>query len=209
MRGALYIYTLQCYSWHTCCFQVNSNNMIALQHNDFFFYLFLILTQSPYTFVEYSEIRLERSLPWEHLSWRTTSFWQKVLYFSVYEPVIKDPLSWETIFLWPLGWSFNTGSTVLHLPILWAAGLHVIWADIPQPCQLGIAHFDLLPVDRHVFANASFLASESREASQMYCASCTCILYLITGKLAQTCKKSVPLLICVWLSNSVLLSTIH
>ncbi len=32
--------------------------------------------------------------------------------FSVIEPVTKDHLSRETIFVWPMGWSFKTGSTV-------------------------------------------------------------------------------------------------
>ncbi len=59
------------------------------------------------------------NLSWEttamrdHLSWRTTSFYQKLLHSSVYELVTKDHLSWETIFLWPMGWSFKTGSTVI------------------------------------------------------------------------------------------------
>ncbi len=62
---------------------------------------------------------LQCNLSWEttamrdHLCWRTTSFWQKDLHSSVYEPVTKDHLSWETIFLWLMGWSFKTGSTVL------------------------------------------------------------------------------------------------
>ncbi len=62
---------------------------------------------------------IQWNLSWEttamrdHLSWRTTSFLQKVLHSSVYEPVTKDHLSWETIFLWPMVWSFKTGSTVL------------------------------------------------------------------------------------------------
>ena len=54
----------------------------------------------------------------DHLFWRTTSFWQKVLHSSVYEPVTKDHLSWETIFLWSMGWSFKTGSIVPTFPRL-------------------------------------------------------------------------------------------
>ena len=58
------------------------------------------------------------NLAWEttafrdHLSWRTTSYCQKVLHFSINEPVTRDHLSWETIFLWPMGRSVKTGSTV-------------------------------------------------------------------------------------------------
>ncbi len=48
----------------------------------------------------------------DHLSWRIINFCQKVLYVSVNEHVTKDHLSWETIFLWPMAWSFKTGSTV-------------------------------------------------------------------------------------------------
>ncbi len=62
--------------------------------------------------------RIQWNLSWEttatrdHLSWRTTRFWHKVLHFNVNEPVTKDHLSWDTIFWWPMGWSFKTGSTV-------------------------------------------------------------------------------------------------
>ncbi len=65
-----------------------------------------------------SQIHIQWNLSWETtamrdpLSWRTTSFGQKVLHSSVYEPVTKDHLSWETIFLWSMGWSFKTGSIV-------------------------------------------------------------------------------------------------
>ena len=48
----------------------------------------------------------------DHLSWRTTCFWQKVLHFSVNEPVTEDHPSWETTFLWTMGQSFKTGCTV-------------------------------------------------------------------------------------------------
>ena len=49
----------------------------------------------------------------DHLSWRTTTYsWQKVPHFNATEPVTKDHLSWQTTFLWPLGWSCKTGSTV-------------------------------------------------------------------------------------------------
>ncbi len=50
----------------------------------------------------------------DHLSGRAISSGQKVLHLSLNEPVTKDHLSWETIFLWPMGWSFKTGSTVLQ-----------------------------------------------------------------------------------------------
>ncbi len=69
-----------------------------------------------YSFTEHLVIQWK--LSWEttvmrdHLSWRTTSFWQKVTHFNINEPVTKDHLSWETIFLWPMGRSFKTGSTV-------------------------------------------------------------------------------------------------
>ncbi len=39
--------------------------------------------------------------------------WQKVLHFNVIKPVTKDHLACETTFLWPKGWSFKTGSTVI------------------------------------------------------------------------------------------------
>ncbi len=64
-------------------------------------------------------INLQRNLSWEtiammrdHLSWRTTSFWQKALHFSVNEPVTKDHRSSETIFYDHILWSFKKGSTV-------------------------------------------------------------------------------------------------
>ncbi len=61
---------------------------------------------------------IQWNLSWEttamrnHLSWNTISFWQKALHFSVNEPVTKDHLSSEPIFLWPMGWSFMAGFTV-------------------------------------------------------------------------------------------------
>ena len=48
----------------------------------------------------------------DHLSWKTISFWQKVLHISVNEPVTKDHLSSESIFLRPMEWSFKRVSTV-------------------------------------------------------------------------------------------------
>ncbi len=66
----------------------------------------------------YSETCLERPLPWEttdHLSWKTTIFWQKDLHFNITEPVSRDHLFWQTTFLWPMGWSFKTGSTVCDI----------------------------------------------------------------------------------------------
>ncbi len=61
----------------------------------------------------YSETCLERPLPLrDHLSWKTTHFWQKNKHFNTTEPVTRDHLSWETTFLWPRGWSFKTTSTV-------------------------------------------------------------------------------------------------
>ena len=38
----------------------------------------------------------------------------KVLHFSVTEPhaVTKGHMSWKSTFLWPMGWSFKTGSTI-------------------------------------------------------------------------------------------------
>ena len=48
---------------------------------------------------------IQWNLSWETtamrdcLSWMTTSFWQKVLHSSVYEPVTKDHLSWDHIFM--------------------------------------------------------------------------------------------------------------
>ncbi len=42
---------------------------------------------------------------------------QKVLLFNITEPATKDHLSWWSKFLWPMGWSFRTGSTI-PVPIL-------------------------------------------------------------------------------------------
>ncbi len=74
----------------------------------------------------------------DHLSWRTTYSWQKVLHFNAIEPVSEDHLSWETIFLWPMRQSFKTGSTVHPIFLVWrislfspATGiynLHVQWS---------------------------------------------------------------------------------
>ncbi len=57
----------------------------------------------------YSETYLERPLPWKTtclegppILRRTWSY-----IFSVNEPVTKDHLSWETTYLWPMGWSFK------------------------------------------------------------------------------------------------------
>ncbi len=67
---------------------------------------------------------LQWNLSWEttfmrdHLSWKTTHFWQKDQHFNTTEPVTRDHLSWETTFLWPKGWSFKTGSTVLCQAVL-------------------------------------------------------------------------------------------
>ncbi len=47
------------------------------------------------------------------LSWQTMHFRQNDLHFNITEPVTRDHLSWQTTFLWPMGWSFKTGSTVL------------------------------------------------------------------------------------------------
>ncbi len=63
---------------------------------------------------------LQWNLSWEttamrdHLSWQTMHFRQKDLHFNipVTEPVARDHLSWQTRFLWPMGWSFKSGSTV-------------------------------------------------------------------------------------------------
>ncbi len=64
--------------------------------------------------LQYSETFLwETTAMRDHLSWRTTSFWQKVLHFNVNEPFTNEHLSWETIFLWPMGRYVKTGSTVL------------------------------------------------------------------------------------------------
>ncbi len=64
---------------------------------------------------KYSETCLERPLPC-----KTTCLEGPLLFgiksyiLIIMEPVTKDHLSWETIFLWPLGWSFKTGSTVIN-----------------------------------------------------------------------------------------------
>ena len=51
----------------------------------------------------------------DHLSWKTTHFWQKDQHFNTSEPVTRDHLSWETTFLWPMGWFVKTGSTISRL----------------------------------------------------------------------------------------------
>ena len=38
-----------------------------------------------------------------------------MLHINVIQPVTKDHMSCETTFLYPVGWSFKTGSTV-HIP---------------------------------------------------------------------------------------------
>ena len=41
------------------------------------------------------------------------------LHFNATQPVTKDHLSWETIFLWPMGRSFKRGCNVLPFDIPW------------------------------------------------------------------------------------------
>ena len=41
-----------------------------------------------------------------------THFRQKDLHCNISEPVPRDHLPWETTFLWPMGWSFKTDSTI-------------------------------------------------------------------------------------------------
>ncbi len=48
-----------------------------------------------------------------HLPWRTISFGQKVLHFSETNLPPKTTCLERPYFLWPMGWSFKTGSTVL------------------------------------------------------------------------------------------------
>ncbi len=49
----------------------------------------------------------------DHLFWRTTHFQQKDLNINITEPVTEtDHMTWQTTFLWPMGWSFKIGSTV-------------------------------------------------------------------------------------------------
>ncbi len=66
--------------------------------------------------------QIQWNLSWEtifmrdHLSWQATHFRQDLHFnnFNITEkPVTRDHLSWQTTFLWPMGWSFKTGSTVL------------------------------------------------------------------------------------------------
>ncbi len=72
----------------------------------------------------------------DHLSWRTTYSWQKVPNFSVIESVTKDHLSnWETIFLWPMGWSFKIGSTVYGL----ASFLQLHWYTFVARIKLQVS----------------------------------------------------------------------
>ncbi len=60
----------------------------------------------------YSETFLERPLPWgTTCPERPHIFWQ-LSHVNITEPVTRDHLSWETTFLWPIRWSFKTGSTV-------------------------------------------------------------------------------------------------
>ncbi len=67
----------------------------------------------------YSETRLETPLPWETTCLEGPPVLHRRFYiFSVNYPVTKDHLSWETTFLWPVRWSFKTGSTV-YLVFKW------------------------------------------------------------------------------------------
>ena len=95
----------------------------------------------------------------DHLSWKTTYFWQMVLHFSAIEPVIKDHLSWETTFLCLKGWSFKTGSTVLTAEV-WKAKWHTVAACTYFPVwfSMYLIHFTLLllqPTDHPVFSFAT------------------------------------------------------
>ncbi len=74
------------------------------------------LLQTAHYVQQYSETCLERPLPWKTTCREGPVVGQKVLHFSVNKPVTKDHLSWETVCLWPMGWSFKTGSTVHTLP---------------------------------------------------------------------------------------------
>ena len=61
--------------------------------------------------------RTMKPVLWDHCRERprvlkTTYFLQKVPHFNTIEPVTKDPLSWETTFLCPKGWSFKTCSAL-------------------------------------------------------------------------------------------------
>ncbi len=76
-------------------------------------------------------LEIQWNLSWEttamrdHLSWKTISFWQKVLHVSVNAPVTKDHLSSEPSF-WPMGWSFKT-VLLYNLLICPPCQLNPIW----------------------------------------------------------------------------------
>ncbi len=73
------------------------------------------------SFLQYSVTCLVRPLPWDHLSWKTTHIWQKDLHFNITELSPETTCLDRAHFLWPMGWSFKTGSTVQwSFPILMA-----------------------------------------------------------------------------------------
>ena len=72
----------------------------------------------------------------DHLSWKTIYSWHKVLYFIATEPVTSDHLSWET-FLWPMGRSSKTGSTVSPIVYVLMHGMCTIPA-LWDPSRLAI-----------------------------------------------------------------------
>ncbi len=55
----------------------------------------------------YSETCLERPLSWKTSCLETTHLRQKDPYFNITKPLTKDHLSWQTAFLWPMGWYFQ------------------------------------------------------------------------------------------------------
>ncbi len=61
--------------------------------------------------------------------------WQKILYFNVIQPVTKDHLSWETTFVWPMGWSFKTSSTGTDIFLLFIITEPKFWIPSPPPHQ--------------------------------------------------------------------------
>ncbi len=80
------------------------------------------------------------NLSWEattmedHLSWKTTYSWQKVPHFNANEPVTKDHLHWETIFLCLMQSSFETGSTAVHsMSAIYNTDLQTLRCAYPQP----------------------------------------------------------------------------
>ncbi len=104
-----------------------------------------ILVFVVFLFVVQWNLSWETTAMRDHLSWRTTHFWQKDQHFNTTAPVTRDHLSWETTFWWLKGRSFKTGSTVMRLVSQKQTRIQAVFSIAKLPVWLLIL--------RHVFSD--------------------------------------------------------